>query len=256
MKRILLLVGAAAALVSACGSESVPVRSGPTDFVGEWQLEGGTLDGAAFPLVEGWRVTFQLDEDGRFGGRAACNGYGGTYELDDSAISFSEWSITEMGCEPAVMASEQAFITVMQRTPELDRVGDELRMSGDGIDLSFSLIPPVPAAELIGTTWVLDTIFQGEAATSTFGEAKLRFEADGTFTGSTGCRTLTGTYQLIGDEIAITQMAADGECPPDLELQDNSVISVIESPRVEIVENRLSLWTAGDEGLGYHAQDS
>ncbi len=256
MKRILVLFGVAAVLTSACGSDTVSVESGSNDFVGEWQLESGTLDGAAFPLVDGWRVTFQLEEDGRFGGRAACNGYGGTYELDGSAISFGEWSITEMGCEPAVMASEQAFITVMQRTPEIERVGDELRMGGDGIDLSFSLIPPLPAAELIGTTWVLDTIFQGEAASSTLGEAELRFDADGTFTGSTGCRTLTGTYQLNGDEIAITQMAADGECTPDLERQDNAVISVIESPRVEIMENRLSLWTAGDEGLGYRAQDS
>ncbi|NNF54147.1 MAG: META domain-containing protein [Acidimicrobiales bacterium] len=253
MKRILILVGTFAILTSACGSDAVSVGSGSSDFVGEWQLQGGTLDGKTFPLVDGWRVTFQLEEDGRFGGRAACNGYGGTYELDGSAISFGEWSITEMGCEPAVMASEQAFITVLQRTPELERAGDELRMRGDGTDLSFSLIPPLPVAELIGTTWLLDTIFQGAAASSTLGEAELRFDADGTFTGSTGCRTLTGTYQLNGDEIAITQMAADGECPPELQRQDNTMISVIESPRVEIYENRLSLWTAGDEGLGFRA---
>lgn len=260
MKSALALFVLVVMLAAACGSSSEAPAPGAggddgsaADVLGQWELERGTLDGSAFPLVEGYRVTFQLEADGSFSGRAACNGYGGTASLDGASLDIAEWFITEMGCEPAVTASEQAFISVLQRSLTLDREGDLLLMTGDGVDLQFSLVPPVPTSELVGTTWQLHSLFEGQAASSILGDATLRLDEDGTFVGSTGCRELTGTYVIAGDEIGITQMSADGECVPDLVRQDGFVIGVLESPRVEIEADQLRLWTSGDEGLGYRA---
>ena len=263
MKSALAILVLVVMLAAGCGSTSEAPDAGDgdsdgggsaADVVGQWVLERGTLDGSAFPLVEGYRVTLQLEADGAFSGRAACNSYGGTASLDGSSLDIAEWFMTEMGCEPAVTASEQAFVSVLERSLTLDRDGELLRMTGEGLDLQFSLVPPVPTAELVGTTWQLHTLFEGQTASSVMGDASLRLDEDGTFAGSTGCREVTGTYIITGDEIGITQMSADGECAPDLVRQDGFVIGVLESPRVEIEADQLRLSTSGDEGLGYRAE--
>lgn len=73
---------------------------------------------------------------------------------------------------------------------------------GDGVRLRFTPVQPVPESELSGTRWVLETLLDGETAASTLGEpAVLRLREDGTFEGSTGCRTLTGTWTPSGDGV-------------------------------------------------------
>lgn len=252
MRSRLFFILAIAMLASACGSDSVEADA--SGFGGQWELERGTLDAAEFPLVDGYRVTFEVGDDGSISGTAACNGYGGNARIDGARLDVEEWFITEKGCEPAVMESEQAFLTVLQRSLTLVRDAEVLTMTGDGVDLTFSAIPPVRTADLVSTTWTLHTLFEGEAATQFRGEATLRLDADGTFAGSTGCRQVSGSYVLSGDEIRVTQMSAEGECSADLARQDGIVISVLESPRVEIDGDQLRLWTDGDEGLGYRSQ--
>jgi len=244
-------------VLAACGEEKSPDETGQATggIVGQWQLGGGTLDGDPFPIVDGYRVTITFDEDGTFGGTAACNGYGGGYRHEDGVLVIDEWSITEMGCEPDVMASEQAFMIVLLQPVDIARDGDVLTMQGEGIDLTFSAVPSIETAELIGTFWELDTLFDGEVASSVRGDGFLRLESDGTFEGSTGCRDVSGTYVINGDEIRMTQMTATGDCPAELADQDSFVIGVLESPRAEIEGQRLRLWTAGDEGLGYHPSE-
>jgi len=269
MRRFIFLL-VIALVAGACGDDGPlsgvedgdPTTSQPTapepdsslDVEGEWELAGGTLDGAPFPLVDGWRVTMFLD-DGMIGGTAACNGYGGRYDTDGSSITLTEWSITEMGCQPDVMESEQAFLSVLQKPLTLSRTGDELAVTGEGFDLQFTKIEPIATAALIGTVWELHTIVQGDAATRFIGEASLILDPDGTFTASTGCRQVDGTYLITGDELLFPDMAATGECPADQTDQDNAVISVLESARVEIDGDQLRLLSSGGEGLQYSAVD-
>ena len=223
------------------------------DVEGDWELIGGTVDQVDFPLVPDFRITMNL-HDGQVGGTAACNSYGGDYTLQGWSITFGMLAQTEMACEPGVMDAEQAFMSVLSSPRSLFRDGDTLQMTGDGVDLEFRLVPPVEPAALVGTVWSLETIIQGETASSVRGEPTLVLNEDGRFEGSTGCRTLTGMYQISGDELVITQMSADGDCPDDMATQDSQIISVIESPRIEVDGDRLRLTAAGGEGLEYIAR--
>ena len=253
MKHLTFVLFALSLLIAGCGAidTSSDDRAAVT---GEWRLIGGELDGAAFPVVPDAAITFLVNADGTFGGRASCNSYGGDYRFDASDFVANEWGITLMGCEQPLMTAEQAFMSVIARRLSLTIDEGQLRMQSEGVNLRFEPIPPVPVADLVGTLWTLDTLFMGDAATSVQGSPTLRLAADGGLTGSTGCRELTGHYVVSGDELQMVELAAAGECPADLARQDRHVISVLEAPRVEIEGNRLRLWGLGGDGLQYRSE--
>jgi heat shock protein HslJ len=71
-------------------------RSSIADLVGE------------VPLNASITITF---EDGQASGQAACNSYGGAYDAgDDGALSFEGFAVTEMACEPELIALESAYL--------------------------------------------------------------------------------------------------------------------------------------------------
>jgi heat shock protein HslJ len=73
--------------------------------------------------------------------------------------------------------------------------------------------------------------------------------------GSTGCRTLDGNYTVSGAELVMTEMSAHGECPAELEEQDNHVVTVLgDGFRVVIEGEALSLTGAGEQGLTYRSE--
>jgi heat shock protein HslJ len=116
-------------------------------------------------------------------------------------------------------------------------------------------LAPVPEAALLETVWVLDQLIDGETTATVGGEqATLLLRSDGTFTGSTGCRELTGTFVIRGDEILATRMSADGRCPADLADQDGHVVGVLgDGFTVAIEGDRLTVTAMGNLGLSYAA---
>lgn len=230
-----------------------------TDSVdGAWELESGTLDGAPLPIISSHPITMTLDGE-QIGGTAACNSYGGQFSLEGSEFSIQDglaW--TEMACMPQeVMDAERGFLEALTRADRLQLTDGGLILTGVDTEMSFKRLPAVPTAELTETVWVLDGLIQGDAVTSPVQgrRATLELEDGGTFTGSTGCRKISGTYQITGAEVQFTQFAAEGDCGPDLQEQDSKVISALEGGfRVEIDGDRLTTWVAGDEGLAYVAE--
>lgn len=102
----------AAALAGCGGSDGVSTPDGA------WVAISGISDGADVDLVEGSDVTIAFDGD-RVAGTAACNGYGGSVALgDDGTFTAADLSWTEIGCEPTVMAVEQAYLTSLTRFTE------------------------------------------------------------------------------------------------------------------------------------------
>jgi heat shock protein HslJ len=115
----------------------------------------------------------------------------------------------------------------------------------------------VPTADLVGQLWLLDTLIQGEAATNVDGSpATLLLTEDGTLQGSTGCRSFSGEYIIVGNSVEFTNWGLEDECAQQLAEQDNSIVSVLgDGFAVEIDGDRLTLTSAGDEGLSYTAID-
>lgn len=245
---------ALALVIAACAGPG----AGPADDLTEstWELESGTLDDLAITVLASHPITLTFSEDG-VGGTAACNGYGGSYRISGDEISFSELSVTEMACVPdETMESERAYLEAMVRIEKLVLDGDLLTLTGDGVELVFVALPPVPIADLTGTVWVLDGLIQGDTVSSAMGErATLELFSDGSMLGSTGCRTLNGSYILNGAGVLINELAATGECPQELQDQDGLVVTVLgDGFRAMVEGGTLELSSIGDIGLIYRTE--
>jgi heat shock protein HslJ len=243
---------AAAVLLTACDLMG-PIGQSPLD--GSWRLTGGTHSGDPIPLVDAAPITMTFDGS-RVGGTAACNIYGGEVTVDGNAIRIGSLSMTEMGCDAPVMASEAAYLAALADVERFERRDDMLTFTGEGVELTYAFVPPTPDAALIGSTWLLDSLVEGEAVSSVMGEpATLELRDDGTLSGSTGCRTFDGGYTMSDGGVEVTDLVNDDRACPDLVRQDEHVLTVIgDGFAYEIDGERLTL-TDGRIGLVYRLAD-
>ncbi len=252
MRRWSLALGCVATLITGCGEPLQQVG----DPVGiAWELTEGTVGGEPVPIVDGYPITLTLTDEGA-GGTAACNGYGGMYEIAGRQITFSELLGTEMACvDEGVMESEQSYLGGLLLVSTFSMTEDSLTLSGEEVELVFAALPPLPTAELTGTVWVLESLIDGDAASSVNGDrATLELFTDGSMLGSTGCRSLHGTYTVTGVEVSMTEMTAEGQCPAELETQDSHVVAVLGDGFIAVVDGQLlTLSSSGDLGLGYRS---
>lgn len=221
---------------------------------GEWRLQSGTNQGQPIPIVPPGRITLRIDGT-TVGGTAACNIYGGTLEVTGTTIMITALSMTEMACQEDVMASEAAYLAALPLVTTVERDGSTLVLTGPQVELRFALVPALADADLVGPVWVLDSLILGEAVSSITGdEATLQLNADGTFSGSTGCRTISGHYSVSGSEVQVTLLPYDLiGCGDGLADQDEHVLAVIGPGLSFSIEgDRLTL-TSADKGLGYQA---
>jgi heat shock protein HslJ len=228
--------------------------SDPGTPAGSWILAKATTPTGEIPILDDHPITLVIDAE-KVGGHAACNIYGGTVTVNGDAIRLAAMSMTEMACaDDRAMNAEAAYMTALSAVTRWSREGDRLILSGDGLELTFALQPPVQDAKLIGTTWVLDTLMQGDTASTVLGEATLNLAADGTFIGSTGCRQLTGSYKVSGDSIDLSNVTSTGDCKDELQGQDALVVDVLDGQVTAAIDGPILTLLAGDqEGLGFHA---
>ena len=244
-------------VLSACGANgAAPPNAGMVDASGDWQLSSGTVDGVPFPVVADAPITMTV-QGTQISGRSACNHYGGEIVVEGGSVKFGLMSMTEMACQEPVMSAEAAYFAALARIAGASRDGDRLVLTGPGVELDFDRLPPVPIAELVGTNWVLESIVKGDVVSSVAGEpATLRLDSDGTFVGSTGCRTFSGRWVTANGGIRPTDLGMDQtECPPDLAAQDGQISSVLEGFRASVDGRTLTLTGDGGDGLTYTAAD-
>lgn len=250
----ILILATIALVIAACGTE--PPLAQPIELTGSWQLTSGSHGDEVLEPIATHPVTIEFTAD-RVGGTAACNGYGGTFDASTGSLSIGEIAITEMGCFPTeVMDLEAAYVDALLAVDEATIEGATLTLSGPDTTLEFEEMAPIPAADLLGTVWVLDGLVTDDAVSSVAGDiATLELFSDGSLLGSTGCRTLTGSYVETAGSIEVSDLTADGECTDDLSGQDNHVISVLEGPfQAEIDGQSLSLTRPNGEGLIYRVE--
>jgi len=254
MRRSLVSLAIMALVLTACADAGGSTNGDPTGT--EWELQSGTLDGEAVPIIDTHPITLAFTED-TAGGIAACNSYGGEYQISGDEITIAAVFQTEMACTPdETMESEQIYLSALVRVETFAISDGMLTLSGEGVELIFAELPPVPTAELTGTVWVLDGMIQGDAVSSVMGErATLEFFTDGSLLGSTGCRSISGTYTVSGSDVVVEGMTTEGDCAADLASQDEMVASILgDGFRTEIEGGTLTLVSDGGDGLVYRAE--
>jgi heat shock protein HslJ len=254
----------AALTLTACGTEAAGDGSGsPGGTVdGDWMLVDATVAGEPLTLPDDRPVTLTVAGDDATG-TSGCNSYFGVVEINGASVQFTGLGGTEMACEPDVMVLEQAYLAALGDVREAAIDGEQLVLTGNGVELRFDPVEPVEPAALVGTTWVLETVNSAGdpdgAASSAVGKpAMLVLSADGTVTGSTGCNDFGGTYEettdgLVFSALAMTQIA----CPGDIAAQEAALIELFAQPMSVSIDGEVLTLTAPDgSGLVYRAQDS
>ena len=218
-----------------------------------WTLRFGSGPDGEVVLVDGYPLTISFDGDGSFGGTAACNGYGGRYQIDGPEIFLGELGSEEMGCEPAVQAAEGAFLSALADATHINLVGEEMALSGPGSEMIFSPSTPASLEPLWGRSFALVATLVDGAPTDVQGEEViLAFHPNDTFTATTGCRTVEGSLVAFGNELIATEMSATGDCPSSLSEQDGHIIEVLgDGFTYELDGGQLLLGSPGNIGLQY-----
>ncbi len=223
-----------------------------TSLDGTWTLTSGTSGGAAIPLVSGQDITLVIDGD-TVSGRA-CNLISGTISVSGTSVKLNDLAMTEMACDGPIMTTEAAYVAALGQVDTATLSGDSLTLGGPGVTLRYALQPVIADTPLIGSAWALETLIDGDVASSTVGETPtLILAADGTASGSTGCRTFTASYRLDGERLNLYDMSPQNAlCTVDTAPQDQLIREVLAGGATAAVRGEtLTLTGPNGRGLQY-----
>lgn len=259
MNKLLGVTVLVALLAGAC-SDSDTVESdesGDSASVhDEWVLVGGPVPEAAFGVT-----TLRIDVDGGAGGSTACNGY----FADGPAVDGDEWlavgfSVTAMGCQSDLMDAQFEYLEVLAAMSVVTVSETSLQLSdSDGTNiLRFDRVIPPPDSALVDTTWVLESMIEGDAVSSTIGGAEhatLVFGGDGSVTGTDGCGSLSGSYEMDGDRIRLNVAIDPGTgCDDRFAAQSAHIEDVLAADTTYRIDGPRLVLTAPD-GTGLEYRD-
>jgi heat shock protein HslJ len=208
MMLILLAVGLAGCgrgVVSQAGAESPGGEPWGRTFLSTSVTENAQPR----PLVAGTRITLNFMEDGhRLGAQAGCNSMGGPAGFERGRLVVGDLATTEMGCDPPRHAQDEWLARFLTSRPVWSRKGASLTLDNGTTRIVLQDREVAdPDRPLRGTKWVVDTIVDGQSASSVppGAEASLVFAQSGDeFQGNTGCNGMGGNSQVHEDTSTIT----------------------------------------------------
>ena len=241
-----------ATLSAGCGASALSGDQASLDGSG-WILAKLMGD----DLVPGTQITVAFEE-GRAGGFAGCNAYGGAYEADDGTLSVSALEMTAQACvaPQGVMEQEAAYLAALQQAAAYKVTGNQLEIEDDAGGLLLVLARKARAemdpADLLHTEWQFVSL---NGASPVEGSSiTLAFLDDSHATGMAGCREYAATYEASGDEIRFLSQAMSGDetCLADEALyrQEGQYTDALTwATNYRLSEERLEIDTARGELL-------
>jgi heat shock protein HslJ len=264
----MLLIRGISGVAIALAAVMVLVACGDTSSTSGQATDRSALDGRTFlsqsvtedggprPLAGSEPITLTFDGD-RLGAQPGCNSLGGTYSLDVDRLEVADLAMTEMAClEPALMDQDQWFAELLLAGPTLALSGDTLTMTSGSTMLVFiDRETADPDRPLEGTTWVLDTIIEGDTASSVpAGVTAELIIAEGRLAAALGCNRGTAPVEVGDTTLDIGPMAATRMACPDAETSvENAMIATLEGVVDFEIDGPVLQIRNDDRGLHFRA---
>jgi heat shock protein HslJ len=208
-------------LASCTGPEEIS-GVGPGDGDAPPALDGRTFlsrSVTGHDLVRGTKIQLSFN-DGHVGATAGCNSLGAPYTLEgDTLVTEGQgMTQTEIGCDPPRHDQDEWLSGFLTSKPTLALSGNELTLTKGTTTIEFvDREVADPDRPLVGTTWRVDTIIDGDAASSVpdEGDVTLAFPTDTTFEASSeGCTSVKGEMTLVPQTITFGDVVVDDiACP-------------------------------------------
>jgi heat shock protein HslJ len=240
------------------------VACGKADPGGAGEPAGEQLHGRTFlssetrphPLVAGTRVSLAFTDDGRLVATAGCNTMSGQVETDEGTLTVDGLATTDMGCDPPRHAQDDWLAKTLGAGPRWRLDGPTLTLTaGDTTLVLTDREVADPDRPLRDNTWAVDTVVDGQTASSTPATATLEFR-DGKVDIFGGCNEGSADYTAAGDTIRFGAAAMTRKaCKPDIMRLEAAVLAVVrDSATVEIDADRMTLTQPSGKGIQLHAQ--
>lgn len=224
-----------------------------------FMLSEATVGGEPRALVQGTEVSLAFTDDRRLVANAGCNTMSGAVSLADGRLRTEGLAVTEMGCDPPRHEQDTWLAEFLDAEPSWELAESRLVLRGGDTELVLTdRTVADPARPLIDTEWTVDTLVEGESASSTpagtppatvtFG--KDRVEVFG------GCNGGSAAYRVEGDTITIEAlMMTRKACAPDIMRLESAVVGVLDGSVTYTVESDvLTLDHPSGKGLRLRAE--
>ena len=243
---MMTIVFSATALgVVGCGGGSSDAPRGGTLTGGAWELASYLADTSQVQVPDTVTST-AVFSDGKVGGNAGVNQYGGTYKTGSGGtISFGDISSTLIAGPPDATAVENAVFAGLKAAASYYADAETLTLY-DKDDNALLVYGKAEKTSLVGVEWLVTNYNNGtEAIVSVSGGVDLTalFDESGKVSGFSGVNTYNGDYSLDGSAIevgplATTRMAGD----PALMEQETLYLTALQSAaKVIIVGDKCEL---------------
>ena len=250
-----LTLGIVAVLAAAACTAAV--RASPAPSSPPAVLEGRTFlstavteNGKDRPLVANTRIRLAFAA-GRISAQAGCNMMGGGYAVTGGRLVVTQLATTEMGCDGPRHEQDAWLATLLGSNPRVTLDGSNLILEAGPPTTSIVLLDrevAEPDLPLVGPTWTVDTLIDGDVASSVPGgrPATLVFAGDGRVQVDTGCNAGAGSYTADASAgtirfsaIGLTKRA----CQDDVGRLESALLAVLGSDSVtyRIEASRLEL---------------
>lgn len=205
-RRTLPLLVAFAALVAACGDDSVD-----SDIT---LASAKNPDGKAFDLQgtsnivvpEGVAVRFEFAETAMMV-KGACNEMTGVYAIENNRLVVDQLAQTERACDAPLMDLDAQIAAFLMTKPAFVYAGNTVVLTEGEKALTMVEAVPVVDKPLEGTTWKVTGTFEGDATQSLdTAPATIVFDG-GTAQVFAGCNNGMVTYELDGNRITFGALA-------------------------------------------------
>lgn len=223
----------------ACGGSDTGAGASVNLEESSWVLSSTTVDGDVVPASAVGEATLTFGADGRASGSTGCNRFTATWSQDGDSLAIQVGAVTQAAClSPELALQEQAILALLPQTSLAEVLEGELRLKDSAGSTLLDYIAGLDG--LANTSWSATGVNNqtgGVESTALTSSVTAVFAADGTMSGSTGCRDYTAFWDADADSIVITDVVPAGQtCSGEQATLEASYVAALESAATFILE--------------------